>query len=340
MASTSSFPPPPDLALERSSLVGALVGAMAYGVHTAIFVQCLYYIVPRNFTLKRGTITNWLLALYTCIMFAMGTLNFACNSKITELMFVDNREFPGGPMVWFFAHYNIGTNTAGHSALIIADSLATGLLLWRCYVIWNSVWVIVFPMLAFMATIALSILTLFQSSRPDASIWSSTTVQISLPYFSVAMSLNVLLTILLVGRLIYMSRQAKLTLGREHATMYNSIVAMLIESAVPFAVMGLAYIVAYARGNSEVQNVLLPIFAQVMCISPEVILLRVALNRSVTSRTATSGSTELSIKYRSGFTHRGSAYQFSTMSDYPNHPPPPWMSQSSTDYHTKRPRKA
>ena len=113
----------------------------------------------------------------------------------------------------------------------------------------------------------MSFLTLYQASRPDASLWTHTTVQFSLPYFSVSISLNILLTLLLVGRLFYMSERAKRAIGREHAATYSSIASMLIESAVPYAVTGLIFIITYAR-NSNVQNLVLPVLGQIMVRTP------------------------------------------------------------------------
>ena len=45
----------------------------------------------------------------------------------------------------------------------------------------------------------MSFMTVFQSSRPDASLWTTTTVQFTLPYFTISISLNIILTLLLVA---------------------------------------------------------------------------------------------------------------------------------------------
>lgn len=153
----------------------------------------------------------------------------------------------------------------------------------------------------------MSILTLFQASRPDASLWTTVTIQFSLPYFSISIALNVLLTLLLVSRLFYMSVKARRTIGGEHGRTYISIAAMLLESAAPYAIVGLIFIITYAR-NSNVQNLVLPVLSQIMvrrpsfpppathdgrligslqCISPEVIILRVAIGRATNSTVRT-----------------------------------------------------
>ncbi|RPD60192.1 hypothetical protein L226DRAFT_571168 [Lentinus tigrinus ALCF2SS1-7] len=313
--SQTSFPPPgetsADLWLESSNLVGAVLGGVAYGVHIAVVAECLWHIFPRSF--HRTSKNSWFLVAFVLAMFVTGTVNFACNTRMTQLMFVNNRGFDGGPMAWFFANYAMDTNTAGNAGYVIGNFLADALLLWRTYVVWNTIWVIIFPGLVFLGSTAMSFLTLYQASRPDASLWTHTTVQFSLPYFSISISLNILLTLLLVGRLYYMSARAKRAIGREHAATYSSIASMLIESAVPYAIAGLIFIITYAR-NSNVQNLALPVLGQIMCISPEIIILRVAMGRAVTAKTyqnTPAHTSEMSMKFRSRPTQQDT-FQLST----------------------------
>lgn len=109
----------------------------------------------------------------------------------------------------------------------------------------------------------MSIMSVFQSSRPDASLWTTTTVQFALPYFSISISLNIILTLLLVARLLYMSYSTRKTIGKELASTYISIASMLVESATPYAITGLIFIITYAR-KSNVQNLVLPVLSQIM----------------------------------------------------------------------------
>lgn len=109
----------------------------------------------------------------------------------------------------------------------------------------------------------MSIMVIFQSSRPNASLWTTTTVQFTLPYFTISVSLNIILTLLLVGQLLRMSYDLRKTMGKNHAATYISIAAMLLESATPYAAVGLIFIITYAR-NSDVQNLALPVLSQIM----------------------------------------------------------------------------
>ncbi|KAI0667416.1 hypothetical protein C8Q78DRAFT_378708 [Trametes maxima] len=295
-----------DLWLEKSNLDGAFLGGVAYGAHIAVFAQCFYTIATR---LRSGkdvpSRSRWLLGFIT-VLFAMGSLNIACNTKMTQLMFIDNRGYPGGPNAWFFANYNYGVNTAGNAAYAVSSFLADGILLWRTYIVWNRLWIVAFPSLVYLASTAMSIMVVIQSSRPNGTLWSSSTVQFTLPYFVFSISLNLMLTLLLVGRLLYMSHRTKKALGAEHGAAYISIAAMLVESATPFAVTSVIFIITYAQ-NSNVQNLILPVLGQIMCINPEVIILRVATGRAVSSRgssSGTRGATATTMKFKDGVVGR------------------------------------
>lgn len=113
----------------------------------------------------------------------------------------------------------------------------------------------------------MSMMVIFQSSRPNASLWTTTTVQFTLPYFIISVSLNIILTLLLVGQLLRMSYGLRKTMCKDHAATYISIAAMLLESATPYAVVGLIFIITYAR-NSDVQNLALPVLSQIMVSFP------------------------------------------------------------------------
>ncbi|KAM5531778.1 hypothetical protein V8D89_014548 [Ganoderma adspersum] len=285
-----------DLWLEKSNLVGAVLGGVAYGVHVAVFAESTYAIC-RSIPLRKVGGRSLLPLAFIFVLFAMGTIDVACNTRMTQLMFIDNRAYPGGPNAWFSAFYSIGVNTAGNTSYVVANALADGVLLWRTYTIWNSFWVILFLSIVYLTSTAISILSVFQASRPTASLWTDTTVQFTVPYFSISIGLNILLTLLLVSRLLYMGYHARRTIGKDHSQTYISIATMLVESAAPYAITGLMFIIMYAH-SSNVQNLILPVLGQIMCISPEVIILRVAVRRAISTRKPTKGELTMSMQFR------------------------------------------
>ena len=46
-----------------------------------------------------------------------------------------------------------------------------------------------------------------------------------------------------------MSRVVEQTMGKESAELYTGVGAMIVESAAPYSVLGLIFVIPYARGN-------------------------------------------------------------------------------------------
>jgi hypothetical protein len=77
-----------------------------------------------------------------------------------------------------------------------------------------------------------------------------------------AVTLNLLITLLIVSRLIYMRAKARKHLGREHYSPYLSVSAMLTESAFIYSAFDLVFIVTYAI-NSPANFIVFPVVGQV-----------------------------------------------------------------------------
>lgn len=75
------------------------------------------------------------------------------------------------------------------------------------------------------------------------------------------MALNIFLTLLLIFRLLYMRHQLRTTIGPQYGRMYTSIATMVLESALPNALISFVFVVLYAIHNPAA-NILLPLQVQ------------------------------------------------------------------------------
>lgn len=142
----------------------------------------------------------------------------------------------------------------------------------------------------------MGIIALFQASQPGANLWTHVTVNFLIPFFSLSISLNIIVTAMIVGFLMSHRRSIQATIGKQHAKQYTSIIAMVVESAALYTIFSVIFIITYGR-NSPAQNLFLPVLGQVQCIAPLLILLRVASGRAysgATSRAVHSGSMQFS----------------------------------------------
>ena len=119
-------------------------------------------------------------------------------------------------------------------------------------------------MLKFLSLEAMGIITLYLASQPGSNLWHGMTVNFGLPYFTISVGLNVILTLMISARLIIHSRNIRGAMGSTTGvnSLYRAIVTMLIESSALYAVTSLLFIGPYAA-NNYASDIFLPILAEV-----------------------------------------------------------------------------
>ncbi|KAI0362156.1 hypothetical protein OH77DRAFT_25099 [Trametes cingulata] len=254
---------------EQSINAAVYIGAVSYGIHIAVFSITMYFLFrPRQH--------HWPAAAFVAALFAMGTINIVCNINFNELAWIDDRNYPGGPLSFMQEQQALPVDTVGNSAAIVASFLADGFLLYRCYLLWSHMpSLLVIPVLAYIASIVLSVFTVVAAARPTSSLWAATTLKVALPYWALTMSLNATLSVLLISRLAWLRGKVDAALGADHARVYTSVLAITIESALLYGIVSFIFVVLYGLQNTA-ENLFIPLLVQVECIAPELIMLRVA----------------------------------------------------------------
>jgi hypothetical protein len=127
----------------------------------------------------------------------------------------------------------------------------------------------------------LAICVLWSTALPDAN-YRNHSFNFLLPFFLVSIScmccglqplmaaealtncvVNIVLTLLIAGRLLWISKRIKRSLGYHHAKKYTSVAAMLIECALPYSVTGLFFIICYII-DSPLEEPLISILSQLV----------------------------------------------------------------------------
>ncbi|KAF8641523.1 hypothetical protein AX16_009901 [Volvariella volvacea WC 439] len=281
-----------DLYVERSNLNGVILSGVAYGVLLTITIQALLLFLKP----PKGCCISWPLVIYLGVVAVLATIGFGGNAKFNQMTYIDYRNYPGGPNVFTVDFYQHWTNMMSFASYTVLSWIADGLVLWRFSLIYNNYLLCALPGLMYSGAIASSISLLVAMTRPTASFWSERAVRFGIAYWSLSISLNIILTLAISGRLLYVQNRIKRALGVEHSQMYTSIASMLVESAALYTIWGLVFLICYAR-NTPFQNIVLPPLGQVQGIAPVLILLRVAQGRAWTKETTfTSMTTQWRVK--------------------------------------------
>jgi hypothetical protein len=98
----------------------------------------------------------------------------------------------------------------------------------------------------------MGIVFICQTLRPGTFSYSSVGLSLGLSFYAISVSLNVLLTLMIVIRLVLHNRNIRSAMGTSHKPggLYNAVVTMLIESCAIYAVTYLLYIGPWSTKNS------------------------------------------------------------------------------------------
>jgi len=208
-------------------------------------------------------------------------------------MWIEHRDVDGGPVAFFGANIAAWYNTFGTAADVTANVLGDGLMLYRCYVFWGgtSLWTVAFPALLFLASTSMGIVTTIQSGVPGGDFFHGVTVNFTVPWLVLTITFNILTTSMITFRLLTVSRNMRNVLSKERADVYIGVIAILIESALPFSLLGIAYLITYIRQDPE-SLAFADIWGCFVSLSPRAIILRVAMGSAWSRKTVTEfGST-------------------------------------------------
>ncbi|KAJ7199069.1 hypothetical protein C8J57DRAFT_1737146 [Mycena rebaudengoi] len=229
------------------------VGTFFYGIYFVLFCICMYILLHRPSSRGNTVLLVTAIALFTFSTILIVLILVLVTAEIEELA-------------------NI-------------PSIADGLLIYRCYVVWNHDWrIIVLPVMLLIASTACG-LDVFLDATPQ---------------FAVILATNFLATGLTAGRIWWISHHSRAYLEEAAQRRYASAIVLIVESGMLYSATILAFliVISFPSLSSTLEEPVLQIVTQVMGIAPTLIIVRVGLGVTVegslnTFRTTTTTSIPL-----------------------------------------------
>lgn len=189
--------------------------------------------------------------------------------------YIDNRDFPGndefppGP-IGYEDGFTVGPFVPVYSAMFpLGQWLGDGLLLYHCYVIFfMNYWVMVFPCLLYAASVVTGIMNIYYFPVPAFHV-PPMVAKVGIAYFLICLSLNILLTLMIITRLVLHRRNIRHAMGTSEGTtnLYTTTIIMLVESYALYAIAFILYIVSFAL-NASVTAVFAELLNGIQVIAP------------------------------------------------------------------------
>jgi len=228
------------------------VGTFFYGIYLILFCFCIHILLHRTRNLD-----NTVLLVTAIVLFTLSTV-LAVINLVLGASDIDNIDIPYHQLVLASIEIYAANN-------IVAD----GLLIYRCYSIWNkNIYVVLVP-----------IIMLIISSILGWDILIPLT-----PFFALTLVTNVVVTVLTAGRIWWICRKARKYLQTDIQRRYLSAISILAESGVVYSAVVLAYLIFGAFDSTYImQEPIWEALGQLVGIVPTLIIVRVGMGMSVQS---------------------------------------------------------
>ncbi|KAG6819845.1 hypothetical protein H0H93_008048 [Arthromyces matolae] len=262
--------------LDRALFNGFLVSTLAYGALVMLYTQLTQVLLSRP---KRGNM-YWSIVAYSTLLFCLATIAIGGGLKFAEIIFVENRTSPGGPMNYYNDNLTNNIHIMSQVGVTLVPWFGDIMMLYRLYVVYNSNrLIVVLPSLLYVARVAMSIPLLISQTRSVNTVWATKTLLYSTTFYSLCVSLNLFVSFAIAVRLFWARPKVEAIMGKLHASFYTGFVTIIVESGALFTIWGLTYVILMSRGSNARDTFLLP-YTHVLAITRMLIVLRMAQDRA------------------------------------------------------------
>ncbi|KAF8890195.1 hypothetical protein BD779DRAFT_1671530 [Infundibulicybe gibba] len=237
--------------LERYFLATDYVSGIGYGAQGILYITCALFLW-RQRKMRRA---YPLMLAYITLLFLVSSIAQVAQAHRTQLVFVENKNFPGGAWVYYEKSLGETSSMVGLVANMALLSLTELFMVWRCWVVWFSIGryaaylVIALPLLMLMTSFTTGVLFLFALAHPSSNLGGPRTLAWGSAYYTLMFSSGIVVTTLIIARLIWYRRRIQANFASAHAGVYTSLITMTIESAAPYSIIALACLITYGVGS-------------------------------------------------------------------------------------------
>ena len=108
---------------ERTFLAGDLLSGLGHGVELVLYAACARYLWSQRRSRRHAL---FLLAYITFVL-CVQTIFIAVQARTVQLVYIDNRNYPGGPWAYFLSSQSLAVNVMFEATLFVNTFMCDGL---------------------------------------------------------------------------------------------------------------------------------------------------------------------------------------------------------------------
>ncbi|KAG1767856.1 hypothetical protein EV702DRAFT_979809 [Suillus placidus] len=279
------------IAQDTAALMSSVLGGILYGFSVLMFIGTIW-----TFTYKRRIRdVRRPIAVIATLMFLLSTVHMVvCIIHVEDGLVKYRDSFPGGPVA-FFTDVSQPTFVANNVIYTLQTLLGDGVVIYRCYVVWQSGWVIILPCMMWCGVAVFGVCSVYSFSQTSATIsnvetlFTNKTGHLIATFLAFTLATNVLSTGLLACRIWMIER--KISTVRATKGKIIPILRVLIDAAILYSAALCSSIICLALSNGGLY-VMGDLIIPTISIAFYMVFIRIALNQN-NQDYASAGTTEI-----------------------------------------------
>ncbi|KAJ7909224.1 hypothetical protein B0H13DRAFT_2330524 [Mycena leptocephala] len=236
---------------------------------------------------RSGARINFTMVVVAFLLLTLSTIHIAVDIKrIYDGLVLYRDTYPGGPPAWFENVRDpsfIFKNIVYH----IQTALGDGVVIYRSYMVWRSVWAIMVPSILWLGVCGASIGTVYKITQPaptSSDIFASRTGQWVTSFYVITLSCNFIATGLLAYKLWTIERGVH---GTRVGRGLMPVLLIIIDAGALYSATLLAALIGFVN-QSNATYVVLDMIPPIISIAFYMVILRVGLAQSTRATSSTS----------------------------------------------------
>ncbi|KAG2120250.1 hypothetical protein DEU56DRAFT_928448 [Suillus clintonianus] len=264
---------------DTAALLSALLEGILYGFSVLMFMGTIWALTYNH----RIQDVNRPITVVAILLLMLSTAHIVVNIVRVQDGLIKYRDtFPGGPVA-FFGDVSQETYVIKHALYIIQTLLADGVVIYRCYVVWQTVWVIILPSVLWCSVAVTGVNAVYsfsQASRNPTDIFTTVVADWVTTFIISTLSTNLLSSGLLAYRICMIERTVCTVRTVKGSIM--PIARVLVDAAALYSVTLLARLICFVYNNNG-QEVVVDMVMPIISIAFYMVLVRIAVNEQTRS---------------------------------------------------------
>jgi len=257
--------------LDIAALISTTLEAILYGFSLFMLGTTVQVLLEHGW---RRRSQNRLMLVVSALLFIFSTMHMAIDFKRIEEGFITFRDSIG-PIAYFSqpSQFTFVFKNAVYTAQTLTGD---GILIYRCYVVWQSMWVVALPILGWCAVLATGVLSVYSCARVPISgegsnIFAESVSHWITSFFSCTFATNFITTFLLAYKIWDVNRRTATVKQRSLMP-----VVRIVADAGAFYSMALSAALGCYAQQSNAQFITLDMITPIISITFYMVILRVS----------------------------------------------------------------